>query len=114
MIFYQLDFVVVEVLKNMPTDEQQKLKQFTGAEFSKKEAAYVWNRVQDHKWFVGERLKRDVGLRVAAIDFIENFYEPQSSYKNKSNRSGFFGKVLHPLSQFMRIYFVAKSFNVPH
>ena len=55
---------------------------------SEKEAGKVWTKVQDHKWYVSERLGRDVGFRVAAVDFIENVYQAQTSSKNPS-KSGF-------------------------
>lgn len=112
MIFYQLDYVVDEIKKAELSVEQRKLKYYTGANFSKKEASRVWERVLDHKWYVGERLKRDVGLRVAAIDFIENFYEPESNFKDKNSRKTLFGKVSRPFSQILRSYFVAKSYNI--
>src|SRR4051794_104268 len=43
---------------------------------SHKELNEVLPYIQNHKWYVSERLGRDVGLRVAAVDFIENFYRP--------------------------------------
>src|SRR5215204_1531468 len=76
MIFYQLDYVVDEVLKNIPTEEQVFLKKYLNRDFPRKEAKYLWERIVDHKWYVSERLKRDIGFRVAAVDYIENFYEP--------------------------------------
>jgi hypothetical protein len=36
------------------------------------EARALWPRILEHKWFLSERLGRDVGLRVAAIDYLEN------------------------------------------
>ena len=70
MIFYQLDYVVEEVLKNRPTKEQVVLRKLTGANFTKKEAEYIWERVVDHKWYIGERLKRDVGERVRPREVV--------------------------------------------
>jgi hypothetical protein len=37
----------------------------------------VWPRLLEHKWYLGERLGRDVGLRVAALDFFENVQPPR-------------------------------------
>ena len=31
-----------------------------------------WDAIQDHKWFLSERLGRDVGSKVAALDYFEN------------------------------------------
>ena len=93
MIFYQLDYVVDEVLKDLPTEEQIFLKKYLSRDFPKKEAKYLRERIVDHKWYIGERLKRDVGFRVAAVDYFENFYEPVSFSGGKSRKSGVFDKI---------------------
>ncbi|MBV8553532.1 MAG: DUF4032 domain-containing protein [Acidobacteriaceae bacterium] len=31
-----------------------------------------WSEIQNHKWFLSERLGRDVGTGVAALDYFEN------------------------------------------
>ena len=113
MIFYQLDYVVDEVLKGLPTREQVFLKQYLSRDFPKKEAEYLWERIVDHKWYIGERLKRDVGFRVAAIDYVENFYEPGSFYVGKNRKSGVFGKIFRPIGSNLRSYFVSKSKILP-
>jgi hypothetical protein len=110
MIFYQLDYVVDEIRKNEPSPEQLFLKKYLGAEFEKKEAVYLWERIVDHKWYVSERLRRDIGFRVAAIDYIENFYEAGSAFNNKNRRAGSLRRALGPLgSGLLRSYFSAKS-----
>ena len=114
MIFYQLDYVVDEVLKSLPTAEQAFLKEHLNKDYSKKEAAYLWERIVDHKWYIGERLKRDVGYRVAAVDYIDNFYDPGSFFSGRNKKSGVFGKILRPLGSSLRSYFVSKSKVLPH
>ncbi len=32
----------------------------------------LWPRIQQHKWFLSEKLNRDVGMKVACVDLIEN------------------------------------------
>ena len=108
MVIHQLDYVVEEVLKNQPSFEQQTLKDYTGASFTKPEAKYIWKRVIDHKWYVGECLKRDIGLRVAAVDYVENFYDA-SMFRKNNNRNGFFNRMMRPISQLTQDYFKAKS-----
>jgi hypothetical protein len=49
----------------------------SGTGLSHKQLNEVLPYIQKHKWYVSERLGRDVGLRVAAIDFIENVYRPE-------------------------------------
>jgi hypothetical protein len=89
MYFYRNDLLIDKILESMLTKEQHFLAEFTGRKFSKTEAKIVWEKVVDHKWYVSERLQRDIGLRVAAVDFIENFYEPT----HKSQKTTIFGKM---------------------
>ncbi len=109
MIFYPIDYVIEEIKKNEPSLAQINLKRYAGADFAREEATYVWQRVIDHKWYMGERLKRDIGLRVAAIDFIENFYDA-TTFRQINRPKGFFRRFSRPaVSQTLRNYFVAKS-----
>jgi len=34
--------------------------------------AGLWDELMRHKWLISEQLGRDVGLRVAALDYLEN------------------------------------------
>lgn len=36
------------------------------------EARVEWQAILEHKWYLGERLGRDVGMRVAMLDYFEN------------------------------------------
>ena len=112
MVFYQLDYVVEEVRKNEPSVEQKRLRKYVGADFTKEEAAFIWERVIDHKWYVGERLQRDIGWRVAAIDYVENFYDA-SIFRKNNKRNRFFNRILKPVSQTAQSYFVSKSKTSP-
>ena len=51
---------------------RRSLRRLAGVELSAAEARAVWPSVLEHKWYLGERLGRDVGLRVAAVDYFEN------------------------------------------
>ena len=53
---------------------RRSLRQLAGVELSASEARAVWPSVLEHKWYLGERLGRDVGLRVAAVDYFENIH----------------------------------------
>ena len=85
MVFYKLDYTVEKVSKNTPTPEQSFLGKYLSADLSKTEAKYLSEKIADHKWHVSERLKRDIGFHVAAIDYIENFYAPVFFNKRRSN-----------------------------
>ncbi len=85
MIPYILNYTIEETLNTLPTNEQIVLKDLTGLKFKKNEAAYLYKRLLEHKWHLSEKLKRDVGMRVAAIDFVENFYQSNASKSNQIN-----------------------------
>ncbi len=92
MVFYQTD----EDLNNLPTEEQIFLKKHLNWDFPRKEAKYLWEKIVEHKWYVGERLKRDIGFRAAAVDYFENFYEPAGN--GRQNRSRAPQNVLSPIT----------------
>jgi uncharacterized protein DUF4032 len=56
---------------------RRELRRLAGVELSAREASAVWPSVLEHKWYLGERLGRDVGLRVAAVDYFENIHTAQ-------------------------------------
>jgi transitional endoplasmic reticulum ATPase len=43
-------------------------------------AADVWSKVLQHKWLMSEKLSRDVGVRTACIDFLENMEQALKEY----------------------------------
>lgn len=90
---------------------QGLLQAYTGTVVPKREAVKILQRIPDHKWYLSERLGRDVGTRVAAVDFIENFYEPAS--KRASALSSFFTRMKMRTESLLRTYFEAKSGLTP-
>lgn len=40
----------------------------------------IWPKILQHKWLMSEKLGRDVGLRVACIDFLENMEQAREEY----------------------------------
>lgn len=52
--------------------ELRGLRRLSGARLSLSAAQAAAPRVLEHKWLLSERLGRDVGLRVAAVDYFEN------------------------------------------
>ena len=92
MIPYRLDYTIDKILKTQDFNARKALKTLTGKSLNRKEAENIWSQVQDHKWLVSKRLGRDIGLRVAAIDYLENFHQPETFYGN------FVKKILQPRS----------------
>ena len=76
---FRLDYVI-DMLSE-PNDEQRLLKEWAGIKLKPREARAAWKRILDHKWYISERLGRDVGFRVAAIDYFENIWSrPNRTY----------------------------------
>lgn len=75
MISYRLDYTI-EMLTSTEAVLQGLLEAYTKRVIPKSETKKVWVGILDHKWYLSERLGRDVGMRVAAVDYVENLYEP--------------------------------------
>lgn len=72
---YKLDYVI-ERLRADQEGEKRALNSLAGVKLSAAQARAMWPRVLEHKWYLSERLGRDVGLRVAAVDYFENVERP--------------------------------------
>ena len=68
----RLEYVIDRVRRDETESERRELRQLAGMKVSGDEARDLWPRLLDHKWYMSERMGRDVGLRVAAIDFFEH------------------------------------------
>lgn len=75
MIFYTFDYTIEKVLQQNQTAAQKFLRKYSDENFSQSEAKFIFEKISDHKWYVSERLHRDIGLNVAAVDYFENFHE---------------------------------------
>jgi transitional endoplasmic reticulum ATPase len=60
-----------EGLEN-PEELANKIFEASGTKFEPALACDLWPKILQHKWLLSEKLARDVGLRVACIDFLEN------------------------------------------
>jgi transitional endoplasmic reticulum ATPase len=54
--------------------------EISGARFDPDIAVDLWPKILQHKWLMSEKLRRDVGLRTACIDFIENMEQALKEY----------------------------------
>jgi hypothetical protein len=77
MIPFRLDHVIERSLGGGACEEQKILRELAGVRLRPAEARAEWPRVLEHKWLVSERLGRDVGTRVAALDYFENVRPPR-------------------------------------
>ena len=53
-------------------DYSLKIYELTGEKYPQDVAADLWKKILDHKWVLSEKLGRDVGLKTACIDYLEN------------------------------------------
>lgn len=97
MNFYKDEYTIERTLNFKPNLEQKFLLEYTGREFPAAEAKKVWPRVIDHKWYLGEHLGRDIGLRVAAADYVQNFYRPPADDRNLSGTDGPLKRIFRTL-----------------
>ena len=98
---FRLDYVIEATLAET-VNEHRVLKELTGIKIAEDEARLAWPRILDHKWYISERLGRDVGLRVAAIDYMENIWSP-------SNRRPKQGALRERLSSAVAAYFEGRG-----
>jgi transitional endoplasmic reticulum ATPase len=57
-----------------------RILEISGTKFEAEAASDLWPRILLHKWLMSEKLRRDVGLRVACIDFLENIEQADEEY----------------------------------
>ena len=77
-VFAPVTFETRPVRPDEGRGRSRSLRKLAGVRLSAEEAGAVWPRLLEHKWYLGERLGRDVGLRVAAADFFENIQPPRT------------------------------------
>lgn len=73
LIYYFSKKIISEMLRPRLSEEQILLRQITGKTFKEPEAARLWKKINEHKWFLGEQLGRDIGIGAATLDYLENF-----------------------------------------
>ena len=55
-----------------PEESTNRILELSGVAFEPAIAADLWLKILKHRWLLSEKLERDVGLRTACIDFLEN------------------------------------------
>ena len=98
MIPFRLDYVIEQTLRESANEEQKLLRELAGVRLTPSEAASEWGRVLEHKWFVSERLGRDIGLRVAAIDYFEKVRLPRHTRAARESKAGALRRATQALS----------------
>jgi len=80
MATYEMD-ATMSFRSSSDVAAQGLVEAMTGIVLPRREAKIVLERIPDHKWLLSEQLGRDVGLKVAAVDLIENFYAPVPKHR---------------------------------
>lgn len=57
-----------------------KIFEISGAKYDPDIAADLWPKILQHKWLLSEKLGRDVGLRTACVDFVDNMEQAIKEY----------------------------------
>jgi transitional endoplasmic reticulum ATPase len=57
-----------------------RIFEMSGVEFDPNIASDLWIRIINHKWLLSEKVGRDMGLRTACIDFLENIDQAPDEY----------------------------------
>jgi len=63
-----------------PEECTKTIFELSGVEVEPAVAADLWARISRHKWLLSEKLGRDVGMRTACIDFLENTEQAPEEY----------------------------------
>ena len=110
---HKLDYAAERMFKVGPRPGRILLQIYTGERISEKEAKTLMRRIADHKWYVSERLQRDVGFHVAAIDYVENFYQPEATRQTGIKIAEISQKAAHAVGKVLKSYLTAKGNSMP-
>jgi transitional endoplasmic reticulum ATPase len=67
-------------VQQTPDECVSKIFEISGVKLDDDVASHVWPRILLHKWLMSEKLGRDVGLRIACIDYMENIGQADQEY----------------------------------
>src|SRR5512141_3036009 len=72
----------------MPSPEvcASTIFEISGTKFEPEIAVDLWPKILQHKWVMSEKLHRDVGLRTACTDFLENMEQALKEYMDYKRR----------------------------
>jgi len=70
-----------------PEECRKTIIELSGEEYELDVAADLWPMVLNHKWLLSEKLGRDVELRTACIDFLENMEQAPIEYATHKQQS---------------------------
>ncbi len=80
-----LNSILDGVTQPQLTDAQRTLNALAGLNLTAPEAREALPRIRDHKWYLSERMGRDVGWQVAAVDYFENVAAAHTPGSSRAN-----------------------------
>jgi transitional endoplasmic reticulum ATPase len=69
-----------------PEECTSRIFELSGAKFEPDVAVDLWSKIMQHKWLLSEKVGRDVGLRTACVDFLENMEQAIDEYMTYRRR----------------------------
>ncbi|MDY6950099.1 MAG: AAA family ATPase [Thermodesulfobacteriota bacterium] len=66
-------------------DQHALIFEYSGHKVEPESAEDMWSKILEHKWALSEKLGRDVGIKTACVDFVENI-EPQQGNIHDTHR----------------------------
>lgn len=109
MIFYKIDYAIGKIFTTEPRQERMLIRKYTGTKLSEREAIRLWDLIVDHKWYLSEQLSRDVGVHMAAVDYMENFYTPDPVVTWGAKTWAAWKRFAAFMGQVIKEYFEAKG-----
>lgn len=106
---FKLEYATTRMGESGPGFERSLLRIYTDRRISEGEANDLLRKVADHKWFVSEKLNRDVGFHVAAIDYVENFYRPPAVTGRAGELRSYVSRMVKMVSSAAIKYLTAKG-----
>jgi len=76
----------------LPEECKNRIFELSGLALEPNVSADLWPKILKHKWLLSEKLGRDVGLRTACIDFLENIEQAPDEYISHQRKS-----ILHEM-----------------
>lgn len=77
----------MEIVAKIPSPEDcaSSILEYSGHKFEPEIAQDLWLNILQHKWFLSEKLGRDVGVKVACLDLMENTGSIAGELRDKDN-----------------------------
>lgn len=108
MTSFNSNYAFEEINNNLPI-QKTLLEIYTDQRIPAHEADELLRKVADHKWYISQQLNRDVGFHVAAIDYVENFYRPQTGRRYEGKFTKTINNAVQAIGSAVKTYLKVKG-----